>query len=1285
MATILFQAAGAALGSVFGPFGAIIGRAAGALAGSVVDRSIINGMTTITGARLSDARIPGAEEGTVINRVYGTVRIGGTLIWATRFEEEVTSERSGGKATGPRVETYSYFGNFAVGICEGPIAGVRRIWADGRELDLTTIEMRLHKGREGQAPDPLIEAKQGEGKAPAYRGLAYAVFEHLPLDGFGNRIPVLQFEVIRPVGKLEKRIRAVTIIPGSSEHGYDPRLVTERTGSGAGRNINRNTMIAETDWTVSIDELQSLCPNLERVALVTAWFGTDLRARRCRIVPGVEVASRNDESRPWSVSGILRADAHLVSRSGGGPAYGGTPSDASVVAAISDLKARGLKVYLYPFVLMDIPEDNGLADPYGGGEQAAYPWRGRITCHPAIGESGSADRSAEAREQVEEFCGAAREADFEVSGETVTGPVTDEGFRRMVLHYALLAKAAGGVDGFIVGSEMRGLTRVRDGDGKFPFVDALRDLASDVRDIVGAGTRLTYGADWSEYFGYQPADGSGEVHYNLDPLWASPAIDAVGIDNYMPLSDWRDGDTLSGNPDGFSLSEDAGAMRAMIARGEGFDWYYQSAADRRARERAPITDGLFGEPWIYRYKDIESWWSNHHHGRSDGTRATSPSDWVPRSKPIWFTELGCPAVDKGANQPNVFTDPKSSEDALPYFSTGLRADALQRRFLDAHLGWWTRGEADPEMVDADHIFLWTWDARPYPAFPENTDLWSDGGNWQRGHWLNGRLGAGTVADVIAAILEDHGFDDYDVSGVGGDLSGFVQAEQTSARSLLESLMAAFQIDAIEEGGTLRFRSRLRAAAPGTEIAVLAERPDETSFEETRAHASELAGEVILDHFADQGSYSRVVARSRRMVVDNDRVMRLSLPGVLHEGAAAQAVEAALRDHRMAQRQISFRLPPNMLAPVPGDVVTLVDGPSGSFLVTRTTDAEVREVEARAFAGAEGAGGEPDDDEAPRSTGAVLSASQAFMPDLHFLDLPGYEAGQPEDFARVSAQTRPWKPILVSSSPVFEGYRSRVRVDRPARSGRLVASLGPGVVGRFDHANVLVTDIDYGGLCSADRLSVLDGANRIAVASTDGRWEIIGFLDAEEISGGRWRLSGLLRGLAGSEDAMAAGHTAQSAVVVLDEAVRPLGIAADEAGRSLNWIAERIGGGGGMAGPIAFAGGVRALTPLAPVHLRARRDVSGQIRFSWTRRGRVNADSWLSTDIPLDEPQEAYRLDILAGNDPVRTVDLLDASYVYPVDTEIADFGTVRTEISFRVRQKGQSVPLGIPAEQTITL
>src|SRR6202012_3944228 len=132
--------------------------------------------------------------------------------------------------------------------------------------------------------------------------------------------------------------------------------------------------------------------------------------------------------------------------------------------------------------------------------------------------------------------------------------------------------------------------------------------------------------------------------------------------------------------------------------------------------RTPTPDGC-GKPGVWRAKDLWNWWANNHVDRPSGTE-TSATGWVPQSKPIWFTELGCPAVDKGANEPNVFTDPKSSESALPYYSNGARDDLIQRRFLEAHLNCWTDAANNPvstvyggAMLDTANIYVWCWDAR----------------------------------------------------------------------------------------------------------------------------------------------------------------------------------------------------------------------------------------------------------------------------------------------------------------------------------------------------------------------------------------------------------------------------------------------------------------------------------------------------------------------------------------------------------------------------------------------
>ena len=1266
MATIVFQAAGAALGGIFGPVGAIIGQAAGALAGNAVDRALLSSGRTVSGARLSTARIPGADEGAAVNRLYGTARIGGTLIWATRFEESIEVERRGGKGNrGPKVETYRYFANLAIGLCEGEAAMVRRIWADGREVDLTGIEMRFYPGSETQLPDPLIEAKQGSGNAPAFRGLAYVVFERLPLDGYGNRIPLMQFEVVRPVGRLEKSIRAITVIPGATEHGYATVPVSERTGMGQSRIMNRNGLTAATDWQAAIDELQALCPNLQSVALVVSWFGTDMRAGECRILPGVEVAARDGETAPWSVGGLSRGEAHPVSHHGGGPAYGGTPDDESVLQAIADLKSRGLKVCLYPFVMMDVPAGNGLPDPYGKGEQDAYGWRGRITCFPAPGRPGSPDRNAAARREVERFCH------------------RDEGYRRMVLHYAALTAKAGGVDAFLIGSELCGLTRLRDENDAFPFVEELVRLAGDVRAIMGPAVKLTYAADWSEYFGHQPADGSGDVFFHLDPLWASHDIDAIGIDNYMPLSDWRDEDVANGNPDGMTGPDDASAFRRAITAGEGFDWYYASDADRAARRRTPITDGLSKKPWVFRYKDIGNWWENLHYDRVRGVEKSTPTAWVPGSKPIWFTELGCPAVDKSAARPNVFPDPKSAENAYPYFSRRNRADSQQRRFLEAHLGHWDQGDA--AMVDKNRVYLWTWDARPFPAFPLNGAVWSDGGNWRTGHWLNGRLGTATLADTIAAILTDHGFSAFDVSAVSGDMTGYVQGDVTSARNLLEPLMAAFQLDVAEDGGTLRFRSRNTAVLPVRDISVLADLDDEPLWSENRGHDSDFAAEAVLTSFNPTLDYEQASARSCRIDNAGSRVMRLDLNAALPAETAQAAVEAVLRDNRQARRTVRFALPPADITLEPGDCIRLLEdafpqAPPGRFLVSRIEDGAVRQGEARAFSAALSASAGVADER--RAGGA--NGAEGFAPEVLFLDLPYHDGVAPERSARIAAFARPWRPIVVSASSGTEGYRQRAVLDQPAMIGALAMPLLPGPSGRFDRKNTVLIDLPFGGLGSANELSVLNGENRIAIKAANGVWEIVAFAKAEEIAPKRWRLSVLLRGLAGTEDALVAGAPAGAPAVMLDAAVQPLGLAASERGRRLNWIVEAAGKAGASAGPFAFEGGLRAQMPLCPVHLSAERKKDG-VLIRWKRRSRMEADGWDASDIPLDEPFERYRVEVLEGEAVKRVAEVSEPLWFYPVAAERTDFPVLRDHISVRVRQLGRAVPLGVAAQAFLPL
>jgi len=1296
MATILLQAAGAYLGGFLGTFGGAIGTAVGAVAGYAIDRALINGTQRMEGPRLANARPFSAEEGAPIPRLYGTARLGGTVIWATRFEERRSTRRQG--KTGPKVTEYSYFANAAFLLCEGEIAGIRRIWADGREIDRETLELRVYPGSEDQQPDPLIEARQGTGNAPAYRGAAYVVIERMDLGPFGNRIPQLQFEVIRPVGRVHRGVRAVALIPGATEYGLSTTPVTSRKRPGDQTYVNRSVLFGATDIQASLDELQQTCPNLKHVALVVAWFGDDLRAGHCRIRPMTATGLDGGFSAEWRVSGLSRQTAPVVSKHDGGPAYGGTPSDRSVMEAIAEIKARGLKVTLNPFIMMDVRAGNELPDPYGGASQATYPWRGRITCHPAPLQPETADCSALSRMQVAAFCGSAQKNQFSYSGNTISfGGGTDWGYRRFILHYAHLAARAGGVDAFLLGSELRGLTTLRDELDAFPFVEQLGALAADIRTLVGSSTRISYGADWSEYFGHHPMDGSGDVFFHLDALWAHPAIDAVGIDNYMPLADWRDADYAGGNPDGFDGPYDLHGLCAGIAGGEGFDWYYPDTGAREARAREPIADGAHGKPWVFRYKDILSWWSSLHYDRVGGVEKPAPTAWVPKSKPIWFTELGCPAVDKGPNQPNAFPDPKSAESSTPWFSNKGRSDLAQSRFLEAHMSHWdpSFGEFDEagnptssvyggRMVDHERSYLWAWDARPFPAFPQRTDLWSDGEHWSRGHWLNGRLSRPDVAALVAEILHDHGYHDAIVGEVDGCVNGYVIADPTTARAALEPLADLFDLSAHEAGGKLTIERAGAGKSPALSIDELVVEDRTATLEAVRNPDHQLPAEALLSFVDPANDYQAATVRRARGGVPGSRQQTIYFPGVLEAGQAGALLDDWLRRVWCERETVSFAVPQPNADVVPGAVVRLPSSGSASdYLVTGIDDGITRRVEARQiFAAVPSPWRE-----------AVLPVVQqasivAGQPHVLFLDLPAGAGGTggAEQF-RVAVWQKPWRSQTVFASPEGEGFAYRQLVPRSASLGRLLEPLPPGFEGRLVHGASVMVELFDADVQSASLLQVLNGANLAAVRSASGIWEVLQFRRAEQVASQTWRLSSLLRGQLGTGDAMAIGAPADSDFVILDEAVVPAGLQAGEIGLELNW----------QVGPTAMdisdlhfiterhVGGLRSQLPLSPVHLKARR-VGGDVKLSWIRRGRLDADSWEVPDIPLGEEREEYRIEIadLTGN-LVRTETVAEQGWLYPQALIASDFGTLPATLELTVRQLGGPTGWGLPGTSRLTL
>ena len=1126
--------------------------------------------------RLERFRIMSSTDGAPLPRVWGRVRLGGQVVWASKLKETRTTEKVG-KGGGPTRTDYTYSISFAVALCEGEIAGVERIWANGEPLANSGVSFRVYRGTEDQDPDPIMTAIDGD--VPAFRGTAYIVFEDFPLDAYGSRLPQINAEVIRTLDRshdgetLESLVTGVNLLPSSGEFAYQPTVVEESPRPGEARPINVNNVTGQPDVELALDQLEAQLPNCASVSIISSWFGTDLRLSECRIHPGVETQTRPVIGTDWSVGGIGRKDAYVVSETGAGnPVYGGTPSDKSLIDLIRRLKERGYEVGLYPFILMDIPPGNELPDPYGGSEQGAFPWRGRIT-----GQGGD----------VAGFFGSASASDFGASSDEVTYDGPEEfAFRRFILHHAQIAAAAGGVDRFSIGSEMVGLTQAGAETG-YPAVAELRDLAAEVRKLLPEA-KIAYCADWTEYRGHQQG---GAITYQLDDLWADPNIDLVGIDAYFPLSDFREGSNHADAERAVSV-HDLGYLSSNVEGGELYDWFYASRADRDIQLRTPISDP------VYRIKDVRSWWGSEHRNRdADGIPDPVPTAWRPGMKPIWFSEIGCPAIDMGSNQPNVFVDPKSSESEMPFFSAGTRDDLIQRNYLRAFLSHYQ----DDPMVEASHV--WCWDARPYPDFPARRDVWADGPNWQLGHWLTGRTGRIALADIIHDVCRGVGVA-ADVSQVTGMVEGFVLDRALSARAALENLCAAFGVDVFEAPDKIVFRSDV--FHPQKAI-----RPDDlldAPIEVMQLDASDMPGDVQL-HYIDAGRDHQPALASGARRIGAHNPSSVNLPVVMDEGLAQLLARRMLRTvtRRTSRLTCSLAMDTDVCV---GDTVTLPDGPR-RYLVTELEQRPdgSREVSA-IFVGLA---------ESPPGQLLVGGDAPVQPPPIAWTPAPAlFGFDLPTGF-HIGARVEPFTTVEAT----VEGVE--VDLSLPAHIAALDSPIRAGSAALPDEASLFeIAGLDV-GLEALTHAQWLKAGNRFAVETSSG-WEIIAIREMVLVAPGKYRCRGLLRGLNGSDPV---DHAAGARIVWLDKGLFPVPVTAEPSAR----VRIEASAAGREADPVELSYLGHGLRPLSPGHLSIHRE-GETFRVSFHPRRR-EAGSWSGFD---DVDGGRYLVEALDGETLVESIE-----------------------------------------------
>lgn len=216
-----------------------------------------------------------AKEGEPRVQVWGTVRpTKGNIVAAEDPPRIVRRRQSGGKGgSGPRSE--HPYRTYAIGVCEGPITGYRRIWRNnklvydarpgsdwGNTQVISGIEsngsfgftpifatnnqtfldnVSLYLGAYSQEPDASLEQIFGVGQVPAMRGTAYMVVRDEDLSDMNGAVPQWTFEVGREGGHAFERppdFPADHMILDVNDGRWDHSVFTT---------------IASTGWEVGVD------------------------------------------------------------------------------------------------------------------------------------------------------------------------------------------------------------------------------------------------------------------------------------------------------------------------------------------------------------------------------------------------------------------------------------------------------------------------------------------------------------------------------------------------------------------------------------------------------------------------------------------------------------------------------------------------------------------------------------------------------------------------------------------------------------------------------------------------------------------------------------------------------------------------------------------------------------------------------------------------------------------------------------------------------------------------
>lgn len=1278
---------GAVVGFIVGgPAGAAWGYQIGSVAGQALFPTDLG---TVYGPRLNDLAVQQSTVGAPIPVLWGTFAFSGNLIWSSGIIEKVTKKKQGGKG-GPTqtVKTYSYSVNCAIGICEGVLSAVDKVWADAKLIyDLSPMrdtesqdeyderieasgkfieQVQFYYGTEDQMPDPTIEAYEGEGNVQGFRGLAYMVITGFQLEDYGNRIPTFRVEARRCF---------------ESEEGLGV-LWKSNTEVRAGTDGKSND--AELTFPTTAGSLY--------------W------------IPGVlyaETQVNNAGAPGFAVAYDLPGGVQLVNSKEGRQGSFASPSSTSsgasneFRAASQFSDAYGTVVYgggvaglvhrYFTDIIFRANDDDVFSVKWGGSDNTA---------------SGEMGLTNDSRISVRElhamrgwgasFLAADTEGGDSLTPQPIDGLVAPLDAGGVYLVRGTLFLRMSEVNDAKIGLNVYNGSVARAGGICTSYTPVFSDSDTVVHSTAG-GNEVGGSLTPDNLQGLRTRSLAGEGDF--DDKWTFYEFETV-----IEISDDAAGGDLKvilskANVTAVSRTPELLAGSSFVWRklngvlSNDVKWVQKQVDESRTDRTAPLEDDaeLFldldagQDYWIdalivvYTRYDYGNrvMCALDYSGTAERYEAKMDKHWT-----TYQTGWAKGYYEASFHNPSGLGDEVQTASEYDTSNSSLRGTVRWRGWIRTttagrlSIKW--RRSSNSDSGPAVKVFA---------------------GSFLIAHDLNMPLGVGdctvTVGDIVDDVCNRCGLSDsqIDVSELTEEIDGYVIGKVTSGRSVIEPLRSFSFFDCVESGTQLKWPKRGKAAVATlieSDLAAFVEGSTKPPMMKTeRKQPIELPRRLRIHYAQKDQNYEMGEQSASRLTAGSEEVRDIELPIAMSASKAAKIADVLLYDLWVSQNTHSFTTDHTFLRLESADaVIAPIDGRNerlrildidlmlpGLLTINATRDDDGVYVSyaigsAPAYAGTGG--------------GSVATPGEA---DLLLLDLPllrdeDDDAGY---YAAVDAvgSTAYGGAVLYRSPDGGITYDDQATLLLEASTGTLVDALpaGPTTVVDWENTLTITSDEEFESIAFA---SLLAGLNSAAIGA-DGRWEIIQFMEATFIeSPESWELRGLLRGRRGTEWAVGTSQVGDR-FVLLDSALERVSSSIASIGLSRKHKVVLQGEIIEDSDEVDFATDAVALMPFSPVDAQGEYDMSGDLTITWKRRGRIGQELPSGTDIPLSEESEEYEIDIIdesaSPDTVVRTISTTDESATYTFAQQTTDFGTsIPAQFLIRIYQLSAAVGRGYPLE-----